>query len=298
VSLGADTNVEGQALMAVTNLLARFIAAVTTLVGFANLAMAEPVAGQPVPWQMGFQKAATPVMAQINDFHNLVLVIITVIALFVLGLLIYVMIKFNAKANPTPSRTTHNTVIEVLWTVVPIMILVVIAIPSFRLLYYAVEVPADADMTVKAIGQSWQWEYEYPDEGFEFVAYMLQDDEREEGQPRLLATDNALVVPAGKKVRVLVTSDDVIHSWAVPSFGVKIDAVPGRLNETWFEVSEPGTYYGQCSELCGANHAFMPIEVRVVSEAEYQAWLVMARDEYDEIAGVRDTLEVADADQR
>jgi len=283
--------------MAVTKFLARFIAAMTTLVGFANLAMAEPVAGQPVPWQMGFQKAATPVMVEMNEFHNLVLVITTVITVFVLGLLIYVMVKFNAKANPTPSRTTHNTVVEVLWTVVPVIILVVIAVPSFKLLYHAVEVP-EADMTVKAIGQSWQWEYEYPEEGFEFVAYMLQEDELAEGQPRLLATDNALVVPAGKIIRVQVTSDDVIHAWAVPSFGVKVDAMPGRLNEVWFKVDEPGTYYGQCSELCGANHSFMPIEVRVVNEAEYQAWLVTAREEYDEIAGFRDTMEVADADQR
>lgn len=283
--------------MAVTNYLARLIAAAATLVGFAAVASAEPVAGQPVPWQMGFQKAATPVMEEINDFHNLVLVITTLITIFVLGLLVYIMVKFNAKANPTPSRTTHNTLIEVLWTVIPVVILVVIAVPSFRLLYHAVVVP-EADMTVKAIGQSWQWEYEYPEEGFEFVAYMLQDDEREEGQPRLLATDNALVVPAGKTVRVQVTSDDVIHAWAVPSFGVKVDAVPGRLNETWFKVDEPGTYYGQCSELCGANHAFMPIEVRVVSESEYQTWVASAREEYDEIAGVRDTIEVADADQR
>ncbi len=283
--------------MAVTKFFARFVAAMTTLVGFAAVASAEPVAGQPVDWQMGFQKAVTPVMEEMNDFHNLILIIITIISAFVLGLLIYVMIKFNAKANPTPSRTTHNTLIEVLWTVVPVIILVVIAVPSFRLLYHAVVVP-EADMTVKAIGQSWQWEYEYPDEGFEFVAYMLQEDELEPGQPRLLATDNAMVVPVGKTVRVLVTSDDVIHAWAVPSFGVKIDAMPGRTNETWFRVDEPGTYYGQCSELCGANHSFMPIEVRVVPEAEYQAWLVTAREEYDEIAGVRDTMEVADADQR
>ena len=283
--------------MAVTNFPPRLIAAATTLVGFAAAASAEPVAGQPVPWQMGFQKAATPVMEDINTFHNQLLILITVISVFVLGLLIYVMIKFNAKANPTPTKTTHNTVIEVLWTVVPVLILVVVAIPSLKLLYYAVEVP-EADMTVKAIGQSWQWEYEYPDEGFEFVAYMLQEDELEDGQPRLLATDNALVVPAGKTVRVQVTSDDVIHAWAVPSFGVKVDAVPGRLNETWFKVDEPGTYYGQCSELCGANNAFMPIEVRVADEAEYQAWLVTARVEYDEIAGVRDTMDVADADQR
>lgn len=283
--------------MAVNKFFARFIAAMTTLVGFATVASAEPVAGQPVPWQMGFQKAVTPVMEEINDFHNLVMIIITLITVFVLGLLIYVMVKFNAKANPTPTRTTHNTVIEVLWTVVPVIILVVIAVPSFRLLYYAVEVP-EADMTVKAIGQSWQWEYEYPEEGFEFVAYMLQEDELEEGQPRLLATDNALVVPVGKTVRVQVTSDDVIHAWAVPSFGVKVDAVPGRLNETWFRADVPGTYYGQCSELCGANHAFMPIEVRVVSEAEYQEWLVTAREEFDEIAGVRDSLEVAEAEQR
>ncbi len=277
--------------MAVTKLLARFIAALTTLVGFANLAAAEPIAGQPVPWQMGFQPAASPVMEQINDFHNLLLVIITVIAVFVLALMIYVMIKFNRKANPTPSTATHNTVLEVLWTVIPVLILVVIAVPSFKLLYLEGVTP-EADMTIKAVGYSWNWEYEYPDEGFMFSSYMVAEEDLEPGQPRLLATDTPLVVPVNKVVRVLITSNDVLHSWAVPSLGVKTDAVPGRLNETWFLANQTGTFYGQCSELCGTNHSFMPIEVRVVTEPEYDQWLVTAREEY---ARIDDSVRVADA---
>ena len=236
--------------------------------------------GLPVPWQMGLQEAATPIMEKITDFHNLVLVIITVITLFVMALLIYVMVKFNAKANPVPSKTTHNTLVEVAWTVIPIIILIVIAIPSFRLLYFDRTIPP-ADLTIKAIGNQWYWTYEYPDDdGMTFDSIMLEDDELKEGQPRLLAVDNDVVVPVNKTVRVIVTAADVIHNWAIPAFGMKMDAIPGRLNEAWFRATKVGTFYGQCSELCGVKHAFMPITVRVVSDAEYAEWLAKAKQEF------------------
>jgi cytochrome c oxidase subunit 2 len=253
--------------------------AAAALLAGVGAALAQPVAGQPVPWQIGLQPAATPVMDEINAFHNLLLVITTGIATFVLALLVYVMVRFNAKRNPTPSGVTHHTVIEVLWTVVPVLILVVVAIPSFRLLYYELDLP-EADLTLKAVGHQWYWSYEYPDEGFGFDAYMVDADSLEEGQPRLLTVDNPVVVPVGKVVRVQVTADDVLHSWAMPAFGIKIDAVAGRLNEVWFQAEETGTYYGQCSELCGTLHAFMPIEVRVVEEADYESWLKQAREAY------------------
>jgi cytochrome c oxidase subunit 2 len=231
-------------------------------------------------WQLGFQDAVTPVMRDITEFHNFILILITVITVFVLGLLLIVMIRFNAKANPTPSRTTHNTMIEVAWTVLPILILLVIAIPSFRLLYLQRDIPP-ADITIKAIGNQWYWTYEYPDHGnFVFDAIMLEDDELEPGQPRLLSTDNAVVVPVNATVRVVVTATDVIHNWAMPSFGVKMDAIPGRLNETWFRAEQTGVYYGQCSELCGIRHAFMPITVNVVTEEEFASWLEGAQEEF------------------
>ncbi len=243
--------------------------------------------GQPSPWQLGFQGSVTEIMSGINSFHNLLLWLITFVVLFVLALLVYVMVRFNEKANPTPSRTTHNTTIEVLWTVVPVLILVVIAIPSFRLLYAQYDPPA-ADLTVKVTGHQWYWNIEYqngegdPADAAEiaFDAIMLQDAERQEGQPRLLAVDNDMVVPVGRTVRVLVTAADVLHAFAVPSFGVKVDAVPGRMNETWFRAEREGMYYGQCSELCGRDHAFMPIAVRVVSDEEYTAWLQEARQRF------------------
>ncbi|HEX9648589.1 MAG TPA: cytochrome c oxidase subunit II [Alphaproteobacteria bacterium] len=270
--------------MASNSFVMRTVAAAAAVVLPVGVALAEPVAGRPVPWQMGFQPPASPVMEQIESFHGLLLVIITLIASLVLGLLVYVMIRFNAKRNPTPSRITHNTVIEVLWTVVPVLVLVVIAIPSFRLLYYELELP-DADITIKTIGHQWYWSYEYPDEGFTFDAFMVEDDSLEEGQPRLLTADNPLVVPVDAVVRLQVTADDVLHSWALPAFGVKVDAVAGRLNEIWFEANQTGTFYGQCSELCGTLHAFMPIEVHVLSKDDYAAWLVQARAEFARIDG-------------
>ena len=238
-------------------------------------------AAQPLPWQMGFQEAATPLMEQIDDFHDVLLVIITLISLFVLGLLAYVMYRFNEKANPNPSRTTHNTKIEVLWTVIPIVILVLIGIPSFRLLYYSDVVPK-ADMTLKATGNQWYWTYQYPDHGdLEFDSNMIPEAELKDGQLRLLETDNRVVIPANTVIRLQVTASDVLHAWAMPSFGVKIDAVPGRLNEVWIPpVAREGVYYGQCSELCGAKHGFMPITVEVVSKEAFEQWLVKAREQF------------------
>ena len=228
--------------------------------------------GQPSPWQLGLQGSASPIMDSINWFHDLVMVIITAITLFVLVLLVIVIVKFNARANPVPTKTTHNTVLEVAWTLVPVLILVVIAIPSFRLLFYQQTIPP-ADVTVKAIGKQWFWSYNYPDHGkFEFDSLLVRDNLKPD-QPRLLAADNPMVVPVNKVVRLQATASDVIHAWTVPSFGVKIDAVPGRLNEVWFRATREGVYYGQCSELCGKDHAFMPIAVRVVTEEQFATWM-------------------------
>ncbi len=239
-------------------------------------------AAAPTPWQTGFQPSATPIMREITEFHGMLLVIITLITLFVLGLLFFVLWRFSAKRNPTPSRTTHNTLIEVLWTVIPVLLLVFIAVPSFALIYHAEVIPK-ADMTIKATGHQWYWEYEYPDHGgFSFDSNMIEDEDLEPGQKRLLEVDERIVVPVNKTIRVIVTAapDDVIHAWAIPAFGVKIDAVPGRINETWFKAEREGIYYGQCSELCGVRHGFMPIRVDVVSEGAFQAWLIEARREY------------------
>jgi len=238
--------------------------------------------GQPSPWQMGFQQSAAPSMDEIIDFHNLVLWIIIAITIFVLALLLIIIVKFNAKANPTPSKTTHNTLLEVAWTVIPVVILVVIAIPSFRMLFKQLNIP-QSDLTIKAAGNQWNWTYTYPDDKIEFTSIMLQDADRQKLNPvppRLLAVDNPIVVPVNKVVRVQVIASDVIHAFAVPSFGIKIDAIPGRLNETWFKATREGVYYGQCSELCGKDHAFMPIEVRVLSEQAYAAWLADAKKKF------------------
>jgi cytochrome c oxidase subunit II len=244
--------------------------------------------GQPSPWQMGLQGSASPVMDGINSFHNLVMYIITAITLFVLALLVIVIVKFNARANPVPSKTTHNTLLEVAWTLVPVLILVTIAIPSFRLLFYQQTIPP-ADVTVKAIGKQWYWSYNYPDHGkFEFDSLLVREN-RKPDQPRLLAADNPMVVPVNKVVRVQATAADVIHAWTIPSFGVKIDAVPGRLNEVWFKASREGVYYGQCSELCGKDHAFMPIEVHVVSEQAFAAWVEESKKKYASDGGAAPT---------
>ena len=233
------------------------------------------LAAQPKPWEITLQEAATPVMENIISFHNLLLVIITVITLFVLALLVIVVVKFNAKANPVPSKTTHNTLIEVAWTLIPVLILVAIAVPSFRLLFQQLDIPK-ADLTVKVTGKQWYWSYSYPDNGkFEFDSLMAQDK-----QPRLLGVDNEMVVPVNKVIRVQTTGADVIHAFAVPSFGIKIDSIPGRLNETWFKATKVGMYYGQCSELCGKDHAFMPIAVKVVTDQEFASWVEAAKKKY------------------
>ncbi|MGJ5176027.1 cytochrome c oxidase subunit II [Bradyrhizobium oligotrophicum] len=252
-------------------LLGLAVAGVTLVSG--GSAFAET--GQPAPWEYKLQEAATPVMENITWFHGLLLAIITIITLFVLALLVAVVVKFNARANPVPSRTTHNTLLEVAWTLIPVLILVTIAVPSFRLLFLELDIP-NADLTIKATGKQWYWSYAYPDNGkFEFDSLMAQDK-----KPRLLAVDNEMVVPVNKVIRVQTTGADVIHSFAVPSFGIKIDAIPGRLNETWFKATKVGMYYGQCSELCGKDHAYMPIAVRVVSDQEFTAWVEDAKKKY------------------
>jgi cytochrome c oxidase subunit 2 len=231
--------------------------------------------GQPAPWEHALQPSASPVMDNIAWFYNFLTYIIVAITLFVVALLVIVMVKFNAKANPVPSKTTHNTLIEVAWTIIPVMILVGIAVPSFRLLFEELDVPK-ADITVKATGKQWYWSYAYPDNGkFEFDSLLAADK-----QPRMLGVDNELVVPVNKVVRVQVTGADVIHSFAVPAFGIKIDAIPGRLNETWFKATKTGMFYGQCSELCGRDHAFMPIAVHVVSDQEFAAWVETAKKKF------------------
>ena len=231
--------------------------------------------GQPAPWEYKLQEGATPVMDDIIWFHNFLFVLITVITLFVLALLVIVVVKFNARANPVPSRTTHNTLIEVAWTLIPVLILVGIAVPSFRLLFLELDIPK-ADLTIKATGKQWYWSYAYPDNGkFEFDSLLAKDK-----QPRLLGVDNEMVVPVNKVVRIQTTGADVIHSFAVPAFGIKIDSIPGRLNETWFKATKTGMFYGQCSELCGKDHAFMPIAVRVVSDQEFTAWVEGAKKKF------------------
>jgi cytochrome c oxidase subunit II len=235
--------------------------------------------GQPTPWQMDLQGSASPVMEDVASFHFFLLWVIAVISAFVLALLLICIVRFNARANPTPSRTTHNTPIEILWTIVPVIILAAIAVPSFRLLFVQLQVPTP-DLTVKVTGKQWFWSYSYPDSKFEFDSMIVPEKDLKPGQLRLLAVDNEMVVPINKVVHVLVTGADVIHSFAVPSFGIRMDAVPGRLNETWFKATIEGVFYGQCSELCGKDHAFMPIAVRVVNEGDFNTWLNGAKQKY------------------
>ena len=265
------------------NALAVTIGAILSTAGTAS---AETLAGQPTPWQLGFQASVTPVMDNIISFHTWLLYVIAAISAFVLVLLLIIMVRFNARANPTPSRTTHNTALEIAWTLIPVVILVGIAIPSFRLLFYQLNMPAmsaeNGDVTVKATGKQWYWTYSYPDHGnFEFNSLLIRDPKLlRPGQPRLLGVDNEMVVPVNKYVRVITTGAEVIHAFAVPSFGIKINSIPGRINETWFRVTREGIYYGQCSELCGKDHAFMPIAVRVVSEEEFKTWVDGARKKF------------------
>lgn len=249
----------------------------------ASLLASPALAAAPQPWQLGLQPPATPIMERIASFHGLLLGVITLISLFVLALLAYTCWRFREDRNPVPSRQSHNTALEVVWTAVPVLILVIIAVPSFKLLYFQDVLPK-TELTVKAIGKQWLWSYEYPDNGnFTFDALLLEDDELEDGQMRLLETDNTVVLPVQTHVRLQVTASDVLHSWTVPAFGVKIDAVPGRLNEVWIYVNEPGTYYGQCSELCGLRHGFMPITVKAVPRPEFDAWVAEAQKKFAKV---------------
>jgi cytochrome c oxidase subunit 2 len=237
-------------------------------------------AQQPVPWEIGMQPAFSPVKQHIIALHDLVLVIITIITVLVAGLLLYVMFRFNQKRNPVATRTSHNTALEVAWTLLPVLILVVIAIPSFRLVYYE-DRAENPDMTIKVTGHQWYWSYVYPDNGnIHFDSYIVDDKDLKPGQPRLLTVDNQLVVPVGKKIRILTTSADVIHSFFIPSFGVQRYAIPGRTIETWFEVTKPGDYYGECNQICGTNHSRMPISVHAVTPAEFTQWVTDAKTKF------------------
>ena len=244
-----------------------------------SLAMAE--VGLSENWQLSFQEPATDLMSDIISFHSYILMpIITGISVLVLFLLLYIAFRFNSSKNQVASTTTHNAVVEILWTVIPVVLLIIIAIPSFRLLYVSETIPK-SDLTIKAIGNQWYWSYEYPDYGdIVFDANMLNDDELSDPKLRLLETDTQIVVPINKVVKLQITSNDVLHAWTIPAFGVKMDAVPGRLNETWFKANREGIFYGQCSELCGPKHAFMPINVKVVSETEFESWIDFAKEEY------------------
>ena len=252
--------------------------------------------GQAVPWGLNLREPFSPFMAESVAFHNELLWLVSIISLFVLALMVIIVLKYNAKSNPKPSKTTHNTFLEISWTVVPVLILVLMAIPSFKLLYKGDVIP-EAHMTIKAIGHQWYWSYEYPDHGnFTYDAWLVQDEEDLEDQSRLftrlLTTDTRVVVPVRKVIRVQVTSSDVIHAWAVPSLGVKKDSVPGRLNETWFIADREGIFYGQCSELCGLNHGFMPIEVHAVSEEKFLEWIEEAKEKFAKV-GEEKNLQLA-----
>jgi len=242
--------------------------------------------GHPDPWQMWMQGTATTIGHQIESFHSWLVWLITAISLFVAVLLVAVIVKFREDKHPAPSRTTHNTLLEVAWTVVPVLILVAIAIPSFRVLREQLVIPPH-DMVVKATGYAWYWGYEYPGEqaGFKFDSNMITDENLKPGQPRLMAVDNEMVVPVNKVVRLQITAADVLHNFAVPAIGMRLDAVPGRLNETWFKADREGVFYGHCSELCGNGHPYMPITVRVVSEQAYAAWAAEGKQKYARIDG-------------
>lgn len=266
------------------------------LAAFCAAVLSAPAIGDvPRPWALGMQAPATEQARQLTDFHDLLVIIITGITLFVLVLLIYVVIRFRASANPVPSRTAHNTLIEVIWTVVPVVILVVIAIPSFKMLYW-LDRAENPDMTLKVIGRQWYWSYEYPDNGnFTFDSTMVPENEIKGDQHRLLEVDNRIVLPVNTDIRLLITASDVLHAWAVPSFGVKMDAVPGRTNETWVRIEKEGVYYGQCSEICGVGHAYMPIAVEAVSKEKFEQWVSEAQQKYARVDGAERVADAAGA---
>ena len=274
------------------------IAGIGLASGVLSPAMAQtsqvPVVGIPHDWQMNFPASYTPLMEHVASLHDLLLVIITVISLFVLGLLLYAMWRFHASRHPTPTTVTHNTVLEIAWTIIPILILVVIAIPSFRLLYYG-DKAVDAAFTVKVTGHQWYWSYEYPDQGaFSIDSRILSEADRvklKPNQPRLLAVDEEMVIPAKTTVRIIGTAADSMHGWTVPGFGIKKTVIPGRLNEGWINVTNEGYYFGQCSQICGNNHSYMPIAVKVVSKADFDAWVAQKKKS----AGLLPTSDVASA---
>ena len=260
----------------------RHLTFVATLAFAASVSFFDAFAadGQPSPWQIDLQPAASVVAEQIYSFNILLIAVEVGISVFVLVLMGYIMFRFRAKRNPQPSKRSHNSVLEVIWTAAPVLILVIVAIPSLKLLFF-MDRTHDADMTLKVVGHQWYWSYEYPDHGdFTFDSLMVPEDELKKGQPRLLAVDEPVVLPVDTDIRILLTSDDVIHSWAVPAFGIKTDTVPGRINETWVRITREGTYYGQCSELCGVNHGFMPIAVKAVSKTKFAEWAEQAKTEY------------------
>jgi cytochrome c oxidase subunit 2 len=249
------------------------------------------------PWQLGFQEPASPVMERLDSLHTDLTITVTIITLFVLALLGYIVMRFRAEKNPNPSKTTHNTLLEIVWTVIPVLILVGIAIPSLKL-HYFMDKAEEPEMTLKVIGYQWYWNYSYPDHGdFAFDSYMVQEKDLKPGEPRLLKTDNPVVVPVDTVIQVDITGGDVLHAWAMPGFGVKKDAVPGRLNSTWFKANRTGTFYGQCSELCGVKHGFMPIEVKVVSKEEFNAWTQIAKEQFAEHGTVNPQLALTQLEQ-
>jgi cytochrome c oxidase subunit 2 len=261
-------------------ILALLMIASAMLLQDSALAQEPVVGGAPTAWQVNFQPAASPVAQMIESLHDLLLFITVAITAFVLALVAYACIRFRATRNPVPSRRTHNSVIEIAWTAIPVLILVVIAIPSFKLLYF-MDRAVNPEMTLKAVGHQWYWSYEYPDNGnFTFDAYMIADQDLQEGQLRLFDVDNPVVLPVDTDVRILTTATDVIHSWAMPALGVKMDAIPGRMNETWLRIERPGVYYGQCSELCGDYHAFMPIKIEALSKEDFEAWTKQAQEQF------------------
>ena len=266
------------------HLLKTFFLKILFIISFGSSAYA----GKPEPWQLGLQEAASPFMEQVSSFHDgLLLWTCIVISVFVLILLAIVILRFNRKANPVPSKTSHNTALEIVWTLVPVIILLAISIPSLRHLTYMKTIP-DSDLTIKVTGRQWYWDYAYPDQGdIEFSSTLITDKEQLNGEPYLLAVDNKLVLPVGKNIRFIITGGDVIHSWAIPALGVKMDAVPGRINETWTHINKEGVYYGQCSELCGKDHGFMPIAIEAVSEEKFNEWV--AKKKADELASSNST---------
>jgi cytochrome c oxidase subunit 2 len=262
--------------------LYRRLLAALAMVIFPGAAALAQVVGAPKPWEIDMQPGYSPVKLEVIWLHNLVLVIITVITLLVAGLIGWVIYRYNAKRHPVPGRLSHHTWLEITWTVLPILILVVIGIPSLKLVYFE-DRTKDADLTVKVTGHQWYWEYTYPDKGhLDFSSYLIPDDQLKPGQPRLLTVDNELVVPVGKNIRILTTSSDVIHSFFIPSLGVQRYAIPGRTIETWFRADKPGVYYGECNQICGTNHSRMPIMVRAVSDQEFATWLDQAKTKFSD----------------